>query len=285
MYQNRTTYPKKKNNMYKSLSVYANQYKNIALIRMEKVRASQISTLRKKLNDTKIFSIKDRIAKKALIKTNVQRITNIINGINGQCMLVFTNMSPFKLSLILAKNKTMLLAREGDVSNIDVVISAKNTGIAPGPILTDFKENGIPTKIDQGTIWITKETTIIKKGEKISSKLASILGKLSIKPIEATVRLNGAIEDSKYYNNDELTLDTNTYIFRIIESYKNNILLSTKCNYIMPENISMIFTNLVNQAYNISMNIAYITDDNKKQIVSNAYNYALVLSSKIKEAS
>ena len=177
MYQNRTTYPKKKNNMYKSLSIYANQYKNIALIRMEKVRASQISTLRKKLNDTKIFSIKDRIAKKALINTSVQRITNIINGINGQCMLVFTNMSPFKLSLILAKNKTMLLAREGDVSNIDVVISAKNTGIAPGPILTDFKENGIPTKIDQGTIWITKETTIIKKGEKISSKLASILGK------------------------------------------------------------------------------------------------------------
>ncbi|MCY3976176.1 MAG: 50S ribosomal protein L10 [Thaumarchaeota archaeon] len=284
MYQNRTTYPKKKNNMYKSLSIYANQYKNIALIRMEKVRASQISTLRKKLNDTKIFGIKDRIAKKALINTNVQRITNIINGINGQCMLVFTNMSPFKLSLILAKNKTMLLAREGDVSNIDVVISAKNTGIAPGPILTDFKENGIPTKIDQGTIWITKETTIIKKGEKISSKLASILGKLSIKPIEATVRLNGAIEDSKYYNNDELTLDTNTYIFKIIESYKNNILLSTKCNYIMQENISMIFTNLVNQAYNISMNIAYVTDDNKKHVVSNAYNYALVLSSKIKDA-
>ena len=284
MYQNRTTYPKKKNNMYKSLSIYANQYKNIALIRMEKVRASQISTLRKKLNDTKIFSIKDRIAKKALINTSVQRITNIINGINGQCMLVFTNMSPFKLSLILAKNKTMLLAREGDVSNIDVVISAKNTGIAPGPILTDFKENGIPTKIDQGTIWITKETTIIKKGEKISSKLASILGKLSIKPIEATVRLNGAIEDSKYYNNDELTLDTNMYIFKIIESYKNNILLSTKCNYIMQENISMIFTNLVNQAYNISMNIAYVTDDNKKHVVSNAYNYALVLSSKIKDA-
>ena len=98
------------------------------------------------------------------------------------------------------------------------------------------------------------------------------------------MRLNGAIEDSKYYNNDELTLDTNTYIFKIIESYKNNILLSTKCNYIMQENISMIFTNLVNQAYNISMNIAYVTDDNKKHVVSNAYNYALVLSSKIKDA-
>ena len=51
---------------------------------------------------------------------------------------------------------------------MDVIIPPKNTGIAPGPMLTDFKENGVPTKIDQGTIWIMKETIPVKKGEVIS---------------------------------------------------------------------------------------------------------------------
>ena len=107
MYQNRTQYPTKKNNLYKSLATYATQYKNIALIRMEKVRASQISSLRKKLHDTKIFSVKDRIAKKALTNVKIDSIDKIVSGINGQCMLVFTDVSPFKLSAIFTKNKTM----------------------------------------------------------------------------------------------------------------------------------------------------------------------------------
>ncbi len=40
----------------------------------------------------------------------------------------------------------MLFARGGDVASMDVVIPPKNTGIAPGPMLTDFKENNIPYK-------------------------------------------------------------------------------------------------------------------------------------------
>ena len=63
----------------------------------------------------------------------------------------------------LVKNKVLLKARGGDIASIDVVVPPKNTGIAPGPMLTEFKENKIPTKIDQGTIWILKENNSCKK--------------------------------------------------------------------------------------------------------------------------
>ena len=108
---------------------------------------------------------------------------------------MFTNMSPFKLNVLLAKNKIMLAARGGDISSIDIVVPEKNTGIAPGPMLTEFKEAGIPTKIDQGTIWISKETTPVKKGGVINEKLAPLLGKLDIKPVEAGISLYSAIEE------------------------------------------------------------------------------------------
>ena len=85
----------------------------------------------------------------------------------------------------LPKIRYCFTARGGDIASIDVIVPPKNTGIAPGPMLTEFKENKIPTKIDQGTIWILKETTPVKKGEVISTKLAALLGKLDIKPIES----------------------------------------------------------------------------------------------------
>ena len=37
----------------------------------------------------------------------------------------------------------MMGARGGDIASIDIIVPAKNTGIAPGPMLTEFKITGI----------------------------------------------------------------------------------------------------------------------------------------------
>ena len=49
MYENRTKYPKKKTQMQQQLLESPKKYNVIALVRMEKVRASQLLPLRKKL--------------------------------------------------------------------------------------------------------------------------------------------------------------------------------------------------------------------------------------------
>ena len=196
MHENRTTYPKKKAQMYQQMQELPKKYSVLALVRMEKVRASQLLPLRKKLQgEVEIFSVKDKVARLALEKTGVTGIDKFVEKLEGQCLFMFTNMSPFKLNVLLGKNKVMLFARGGDTASMDVIIPPKNTGIAPGPMLTDFKENGIATKIDQGTIWIMKETIPVKKGEPISEKLAGLLTKLDIKAIEAGIVLNAALEE------------------------------------------------------------------------------------------
>ena len=161
MHQNRTEYPKKKAQMYQQLQELPKKYKVVALVRMEKVRSSQLLPLRKKFKgEVEIISVKDKVAQKALATTKIPAIEKMLDKLVGQCVLIFTNMSPFKLNILFGKNKIMLAARGGDKASIDVVIKAANTGITPGPILTDFKEAGIATKIDQGTVWITKESTV-----------------------------------------------------------------------------------------------------------------------------
>jgi len=284
MHENRTKYPKRKTQMYQQLQELPKKYSVLALVRMEKVRASQLLPLRKKFKgEVEIISIKDKVAKKAFATLDIPGIKNMIDNLTGQCLFMFTNMSPFKLNVLLGKNKIMLLARSGDKASIDVVIAAKNTAIAPGPILTDFKEAGIPTKIDQGTIWIVKDTTPVEKGGVISAKLASILGKLDIKTIEAGIALGAALEKGVIYSKDDLVIDVEKIRNEFGQAHQQAVSLSIEAAYITPDNIKQILAKAAQSLRSVSVEAGYLTDENKEQILQKGDSQARGLSSKAKD--
>jgi large subunit ribosomal protein L10 len=284
MHENRTSYPKRKTQMYQQLQEIPKQYKVLALVKMTKVRASQILPLRKKLKgEVEFVSIKDKVAQKALEKLDVPGIKEMIGELTGQCLFMFTNMSPFKLNVLLAKNKIMLAARGGDISSIDIVVPEKNTGIAPGPMLTEFKEAGIPTKIDQGTIWISKETTPVKKGGVINEKLAPLLGKLDIKPVEAGIALYSAIEEGLKYSEDEMVIDVEKIRDEFAQAHQQAISLSIEAAYVTPENIGQILSKAAQSARSVSIESGFMTDETKEQILQKADAQAKALASQAKD--
>jgi large subunit ribosomal protein L10 len=284
MHENRTKYPKKKMQMYQQLQELPKKYKVLALVRMEKVRGSQLLPLRKKLlGEVEIISVKDKVAKLALESTKIKGIEKLVDKLKGQCLFMFTNMSPFKLNVLLGKNKVLLNARGGDLASMDVVIPPKNTGIAPGPMLTDFKENGVPTKIDQGTIWIMRETIPVKKGEVISEKLATLLGKLDIKPIEAGIILNSALEEGLVYDEKEMIIDLEKFRNDLSQAHQEAISLSIEATYITQDNIKQILVKAAQSANSISVESGYVTDETKEQILQKADSHAKGVASKAKD--
>ena len=284
MRENRTNYPKKKAQMYQQLQEIPKKYKVLALVRMDKVRSTQILPLRKILkDDVEFVSIKNKIAQKAFENLDVPGIKDMLAELTGQCMFLFTNMSPFKLNVLLAKNKIMMAARGGDIASIDVTIPAKNTGIAPGPMLTEFKEAGIPTKIDQGTIWIQKDTTPVKKGEPINDKLAAILGKLDIKVIEAGISLHTALEDGIKYAEDEMIIDLELVRDEFARAHQEAIALSIEAVYVTPDNIVQILSKAAQSAYSVSIESGFMTDETKEQILQKADSHARSLVGKAKD--
>ncbi len=284
MHENRTTYPKRKMQLYQQLQEAPKKYKVLGLVKMEKVRASQILPLRKKLKDeVEFIAIKDKVAKKALENIDIPGIKDIINQLTGQCLFMLTNMSPFKLNVLLAKNKVMLAARGGDIASMDVVVPAKNTGVAPGPMLTDFKEAKIPTKIDQGTIWITKDTIPVKKGEPINDKLAALLVKLDIKPVEAGIALESALEEGLTYKRDELVIDVDQIRDEFAQSHQEAISLSIEAAYVTPENVEAILAKAAQGARSVSVESGFLTDETKEQILQKADAQARNVASKAKD--
>ena len=272
--------------MYQQLQELPKRYNVIALVRMEKVRSSQLLPLRKKFKgEVEILSIKDKVAQKALAGLKIPSIEKMLDKLVGQCVLMFTNMSPFKLNILLGKNKIMLPARGGDVASIDVVIKAGNTGITPGPILTDFKEVGIATKIDQGTIWITKDSTPAKKGGVISAKLATLLSKLDVKPVEAGISLDTAIADGILYAKDEMVIDVEKYRNAFAQAYQEALSLSIEIGYVTKENVMLLLSKASQGAKSLAIEAGYLTDETKEQVLQKAHAHARALAARAKNYS
>ena len=284
MHENRTVYPKRKTQMYQQLTELPKKYKVISIIQMNKVRSTQILPLRKTLKDQVEFvCVKDKVAAKALETLDIPGVKDIIGDLKGQIMFIFTDMSPFKLNVLLAKNKIMMAARGGDIASIDIIVPAKNTGIAPGPMLTEFKEAGIPTKIDQGTIWIAKDSTPVKKGEAINEKLASILGKLDIKPVEAGISLYSAVEDGLKYAEAEMLIDVEKIRDAFAQFHQEAVSLSIEAGYITADNVSQILSRAAGHARSLSIESAFMTDETKEQILQKADAQAKAVAGQAKD--
>jgi large subunit ribosomal protein L10 len=187
-----------------------------------------------------------------------------------------------KLNILLGKNKIMLAARGGDKASIDVVIKPGNTGITPGPILTDFKESGVATKIDQGTIWITKDSVDAKKGDVISTKLATLLSKIDVKAVEAGIILNAALEENSIYNQEELTIDLEKYRKGFAQAHQETLSVSIEIGYLTKENINIILARCAQQARSLALESGFLTQETKVGTIQRAFGQAQGLTKKIK---
>ena len=284
MHENRTSYPKRKTQMYQQIQELPKKYRVFAIIKMSKVRSTQILPLRKTLKgEVEFVSVKDKVAIRALESLDIPGMKEMAGELKGQLMFMFTNMSPFKLNVLLAKNKIMMAARGGDIASIDIVVAAKNTGIAPGPMLTEFKEAGIPTKIDQGTIWIAKDSTPVKKGEAINEKLAALLGKLDIKPVEAGILLYSALEAGLKYSEEEMIIDVEKIRNQFAQAHQEAISLSIEAAYITADNVSQILSKAAQSARSVSLESGFMTDEIKEQILQKADAQAKGLAGQAKD--
>jgi len=134
----RNSYPERKVKLYNDLQGLAKSYNVIALSKMTKVRSAQLMAIRKKFRkDIKIITIKNKVAQKSFEKifNDVKGLDFLNKELEGQCALMFTNISPFKLNLTFDKNKIFLAAKGGDIAPNELVVPAGNTGINPGPVL------------------------------------------------------------------------------------------------------------------------------------------------------
>lgn len=271
--------------MYKNLIELSQKHKVIALIKMEKVRATQLMQVRKKFRDElKIMMIKNNIAKKALVDVKVKGMDKLMEALEGQRAMIFTDMDPFKLYLALDKSKIYLPAKGGDVATEEVVVSAGNTGIPPGPVLSEFKEAKVPTRIDSGSIWIAEDTVVAEPGQVISHKLASLLGKLGIKPVEAGMSIYLALQEGVLYRAEDLRIDIEQVAQELLASFNAALSLAVNASYATKESIEHLIRKAFGNARSLAINSGYTTSETIKETLYGAQSKALAVYESVKKS-
>jgi large subunit ribosomal protein L10 len=281
----RKHYPKKKRLMYEELQRVPTEYTVIALSKMTKVRAAQLMMIRKKFrNDIKIKIIKNKVATKAFENVKgIAGLENLSKQLEGQCALIFTNINPFKLNLIFAQNKVFLPAKGGDIATKEIVVPSGNTGITPGPVLSEFKTANVPTKIDQGTIWVSKDTLVVRPGDIISTPLASLLSKLNVKPIEAGISVNFAIAEGLIFKEQDLRINLEEYKEDLVQSFEQALALATEAGYLTAETVKPLLVKAQQQARSLAAEAGYLTPETAGFVLPRAEVQAQAVANKAKE--
>ena len=285
MNSGRKSYPKKKRLMYQEMMKFPKEYRALAISNLNKVRASQLMQLRKKFRgDIKLRVVKNKVVLRAFEKIgDVPRLPEFSNRLEGQCLLLFTNTNPFRLNLLFDKNKIFLPAKGGDIAPTEIIVYAGNTGITPGPVLSEFKEANVPTKIDQGSIWVVKDTRVARPGDQISQKLASLLSKLGVKPIEAGISVSCALADGLLFTEQDLRIDLDAFVKEVAKGAFDGLNLAIVCSYLTPETVGPLILQAGHEALNLSVSVAYITDETVKSILSSAHAQSLSVSNILKD--
>ena len=259
------------------------QYKSLGVANLKKVRAAQLQELKKKLKDVAhIQVIKNTLMRLALAeskdKLNLEKLEVFVSGSN---IFLFTDLNPFKLAFLLEKSRVRTTAKAGDVAAIDVIVPAGNTGQPPGPIISQLGAVGLPTRIESGSVWINKDTLVAKKGDVIDIRLASVLSKLNIKPVEVGLIIKAIYENGLVFTEDQLHLDIEVFKRNLIEAQSNTLNLSLNAAYPLPENIVLLVQIAHRKAFNLALNAAVPTSETIGDLLRKAHMEASSLSAKL----
>jgi large subunit ribosomal protein L10 len=259
------------------------QYKAVGVAGLQKVRAAQLQELRKKLEkNAHLRVVKNTLIKKAIAeRKDKPRLENLEEHLAGSNIFLFTNLNPFKLALLLEESKVKTTAKAGDVAAFDVTVPAGNTGLPPGPIISQFTAAGLPTRIETGSVWVSRDTLVAKKGEVITARLAGVLSKLGIKPVEVGLTLKAVYDDGLILTEEQLRLDLDGIRQSVEEAHIYAFNLSVNAAYPLPENIAFLLQKVHQEAYRLALNAGIPTRETIVDLLRKAHAEMLNLNARL----
>jgi large subunit ribosomal protein L10 len=273
----------RKQEIVNTLVDFIKSSKTIAVVDVTGARTSLIEHYRKLLKDVgaMLKFAKNTLFKKAIEASSVNSgLEELKDYLAGQNAFIFSSMNPFKLQILIEKNKIPIEARAGTVATNDIVVPEGNTGIPSGPDISLFTKFNIPTKIMRGTIHIVKPTVVAKKGDVISADLAQLLSKLGIKPLEGKLKIKVVYHEGRLLKADELALNLEEYINELREAARRAIAVATEAEYPTPETAPV----MLSMAYTRSLRLAVEAEYPEKETLKRALGEAVLRAMKLRQA-
>jgi len=153
--------------------------------------------------------------------------------------------------------------------------------LPPGPIISQLGSVGLPTRIEAGSVWISRDTFLAKKGDVIDARLASVLSKLGLKPVEAGLSLRAMYDDGLIMTGEQLHLDLEAIKHNVEEAHSSAFNLSLNAAYPVAETATFIIRLAHQNAYNLAVNAGVPNRETIADLIRKANMEMISLSSRL----
>lgn len=252
----------------------ARQYPIIAAVNMENLPTPQLQKMRAQLRDKSVVL---RMTKRRLLKLMLDAakefkpgIDKLIEHLNGMPALIFTKDNPFALYKTLQKSKSPAPAKAGQIAPRDIAIPAGPTSFAPGPIIGELGAFGIKTGVEGGKIAVKEEKIVVKEGEIIKQKVAELLTRFSITPMEVGLDLTAAYENGTIFTKNLLHIDEAEYTQNFTNAASWAFNLAIEIGYPSKETIGLLLSKASGDARALALDREMLTSETIGHVLAKA---------------
>ena len=261
---------------------HAKEFPLIGLVDMYGIPAQQVQQIRRNLRGKAVI----KVTRNTLIEHAFAKIGGDTKGltkfISGHSAVIFSNDNPFKLFKQLEKTKTKMAAKAGETAPEDIVIEKGPTSFKPGPIVGELQQVGIPAAIEGGKVKIRETKTVVRKGAVISAKLAEVLVKLDIKPMDVGLALQVAFHDGTIYEPSVLSVDEEKLLAQLQLAGQQAFNLSVNAAIPTRETMAPILTKAVREARGLAIEADVYEKDVIDAIIGKAQRESQAIKSLVK---
>lgn len=260
------------------------KYPVVGILDISGIPASQFQEMRDFLRGRAEIKVSRRVLLRISIeKSSEERpgLEELTEYLEGPAALIFTEMNPFKLWKLLDENKTYAPAKPGMDAPEDIVIPEGETSFSPGPVIGELQRAGVKARIQAGKVVVVEDSKIAEKGEPIPEEVVKVLSRFGIEPREIGFELKAAFEDGVVFPGNMLVVDEEETLRNIKAAHVNAFGLSLEIRFPTEENIGGMLSQAYSQAYNLSMKSFYFTSENSPELLRRASSEMLSLASVI----
>jgi len=276
-YERKRPIPEKKVKQVQMLVELFKTYDKLVIFDFKDVPANMMKEIRKKLYGLgHVIVVKNTLVKKALDKIINEKpnLRILYDYLTEMRAFVFTNMDVFEISRIIDSIREKQPAKPGKIAPYDIIIPKGNTGLKPGPAMTDLRLANIPSRIIKGELWVMKATLLVKKGQRISSQAAKVLQLLDIIPFEIRPKVLLALDRDKVISAEILLMPIEKYERLVSEAVNDAIRISVNLSLPTPETIETILLNAMLDGFKLAIYTDTPLPETAEMILFKAINIA-----------
>jgi large subunit ribosomal protein L10 len=109
------------------------------------------------------------------------------------------------------------------------------------------------------------------------------LSKLNVKPIEAGISVNFAIEEGLQFKEQDLKLNLDEYKEELVRSFGQALVLATEAGYMTPETVKPLLVKGQQHARSLAAEAGYLTSETAGFVLPRAQAQAQAIANKTKE--